>query len=158
MSRRGRSGGRPGDQLYAIAGVATRRVKIGRAVSAWARLEQLQSASPDPLVLLAFADGRGIYEGMLHEYWSGLRLHGEWFSPRLTEEIASRLRTIESPYPSEDFTGWVDLCAELWRLDEDVRAANRVAPEARPTRPAIRRGTFIWRGRVRNHAPGGGVE
>lgn len=88
--------------LYAIAGEQTRLVKIGRTRgSAEGRLAELQTNSPDRLVLLATAP-RWNCEWRVHTRLAKHRLHGEWFSTEITRDIE---RWLGSGRP---FVEWVD--------------------------------------------------
>lgn len=110
--QRGTSGGLC---LYAIAGFATRRVKIGRANDVRRRLATLQSGSPDPLVLLAWSANKGPFEWMVHLHFLDLRTHGEWFAPSLTEEIATAIRFSTHRRPTPGFDRWVERVVQLRR-------------------------------------------
>lgn len=57
------------------------RVKIGRTTSGVRnRLAALQTGSPFPLEVYAWAEDEGDLETCLHEVFAPLRLHGEWFA------------------------------------------------------------------------------
>ena len=101
--------------LYAIAGWATRRVKIGRAAHPLQRYHEMCSTSPDPLVLLCWAENLGSLERPLHVSLDRYRLHGEWFDRDITAEIASVV-TDRPPLPSAAFARWaIDRTGGVWR-------------------------------------------
>lgn len=109
MSEDGRRRPSESRHLYAIAGLWTRRVKIGRAAFVFSRLEQLQSASGEELCLLAWAADRGFREQCVHWSLREHHVHGEWFDADATTLIAAvvggELLDLE---PSLRFEHWVD--------------------------------------------------
>lgn len=62
------------------------RVKIGWAVCAVRRIEELSCGSSHPLVMLAFVPSERKGEKFLHTYFADEHRHREWF------ELSSRLR------------------------------------------------------------------
>lgn len=57
-------------------------IKIGRAVDVVARIQALQTASPEPLTLLGVVIyGGPRMEARLHRMFAADRLLGEWFAP-----------------------------------------------------------------------------
>lgn len=57
------------------------RVKIGfTSGNPEARLANMQTGSPERLRVLAYVQADKSLEGMLHEAFAPLRLHGEWFA------------------------------------------------------------------------------
>lgn len=85
----GRAAPRQSAHLYAIAGLWTRRVKLGRALDPRDRLATLRCGSGEELVMLAVAHGLGNYERALHTALADHRVHGEWFSPEVTARIVA---------------------------------------------------------------------
>jgi hypothetical protein len=57
-------------------------VKIGESADVHARISQLQTGSPSPLVCLGVCDAP---EAELHEWFDDHRIQGEWF--RMSEEM-----------------------------------------------------------------------
>lgn len=73
--------GRRDSTVYVISAIGTPLVKIGQAVDVAHRLQNLQSGSPVPLVVLGTfegLDGRDL-ERALHAELAASRHHGEWF-------------------------------------------------------------------------------
>jgi len=68
-------------------------IKIGSSKNPRKRIQQLQTSSAEPLVLLARCDGSGALEREYHKRFSSDRLNGEWFRPStaITQEV-DRLR------------------------------------------------------------------
>jgi hypothetical protein len=83
--------------VYVIGSPVVRPVKIGVSDDPEERLEDLQTGSPVPLVLLWQVYGGQRLESLLHERFTAYRTHGEWFDfgdddPILTvAEEAARL-------------------------------------------------------------------
>ncbi|MEU4012096.1 MarR family transcriptional regulator [Streptomyces pseudogriseolus] len=83
--------------VYVIGSPVVRPVKIGVSDDPEERLEDLQTGSPVPLVLLWQVHGGQRLESLLHERFTAYRTHGEWFDfgdddPILTvAEEAARL-------------------------------------------------------------------
>lgn len=83
--------------VYVIGSPVVRPVKIGVSDDPEARLDDLQTGSPVPLVLLWQVHGGQRLEAALHERFAAVRTHGEWFDfgdddPVLTvAEEAARL-------------------------------------------------------------------
>lgn len=69
--------------VYFIQGVASRRIKIGKAGRPSARLKDLQCGSPDDLVLLGiiYDPSGGVLEVDLHVTFAKHHVRGEWFEP-----------------------------------------------------------------------------
>lgn len=82
--------------LYVLFGVATRRCKIGVSRDVHGRFRDIQAMSADDLVLWCWAEGYGTHEGTLHLFFEQHRLHGEWFSPQVTEFFANRVPSREA--------------------------------------------------------------
>ena len=68
------------DDLYIIQSDVTGMIKIGRSKDPQKRLKQLQTGNPNKLKLIAYFEGEGWREKLLHEHLSSHRLEGEWFS------------------------------------------------------------------------------
>lgn len=85
--------GKPGECVYFI-GADEGPVKIGVTCNVEQRLQNLQTASPVRLrVLATIAGGSGLERGY-HEAWSHYRLHGEWFER--SKQIEQELRHLRS--------------------------------------------------------------
>lgn len=87
--------------VYFVQIVDKPLVKIGYTTSPLMRMQQLQTACPYPLVLLAALPGDKQYEAELHRQWAGLRRLGEWFT--LTETARAHILAHRRQFP------------ELWR-------------------------------------------
>ena len=70
-------------------------VKIGRAVDHHARIRSLQTASPEPLLVLAIAPGGAARESMIHQRLKPHRLSGEWYQP--VPELHALIAEIQTP-------------------------------------------------------------
>lgn len=70
-------------EVYAIQAATLGLIKIGSADHAQRRLRELQTGSPDRLVLLGSlrTDDALQFEVMFHRRLAAHRLHGEWFAP-----------------------------------------------------------------------------
>lgn len=79
-----------GIRTYAVIAVGIRRVKIGRSNDVMRRLKDLQSASPNKLVLLG--DIAGDVEGELHRVLRAHKVGHEWF--RLNDEVRTALAAV----------------------------------------------------------------
>jgi hypothetical protein len=69
---------RPGFVYFVQAG-QDGPIKIGFAANVGARLSELQTASPEPLTVLATIEGTLQTEAEVHRYFQAYRLRGEWF-------------------------------------------------------------------------------
>jgi hypothetical protein len=67
-------------------------VKIGRAMDVAQRIEELQTAHPETLRLVAYvhATQPGRIEATLHQTYQNCRVRGEWFA--LTEDLVRLIR------------------------------------------------------------------
>lgn len=63
--------------VYFVQALAGGSIKIGKSDDVEQRLGSLQTGSPEPLGLLGVNETAA--ESALHERFSALRLHGEWF-------------------------------------------------------------------------------
>lgn len=59
-------------------------IKIGWSKDVHARIRELQTGSPEDLVLLGFCHGDPTDERNLHHQFRHLRIRGEWFAADLT--------------------------------------------------------------------------
>ena len=121
-------------------------IKIGYTYkSAKSRLSQLQTGSPDKLIILKTEEGDEHYERELHTRFKDLRQHGEWFRPgmelishivkradvpnaeRLKIYARSYANALWSHFPAGDDEGLTDVlylyaeyvsrhCAECWKF------------------------------------------
>lgn len=100
--------------LYAFVGVHTRRVKIGRARNVYMRFRQVQSHCCDDLLVVGYAYDMGYLEPAVHTAFAAHRLHGEWFSPHVTAEIAAHVDMPGSLIDSSvSFERWLDRTFKL---------------------------------------------
>lgn len=78
--------------------------KIGRAKDVKKRLQTLSTASSSPLTLIAFweCENAGQREATMHEFWSDVRVRGEWF--RIPDNIVEAWKLEQSERGDE--TGW----------------------------------------------------
>jgi hypothetical protein len=67
--------------LYFIQSIQGGPIKIGRTLDIDKRIGQLQTSSPEQLVLVGFILNEGHKESELHYKFRQFRLHGEWFEP-----------------------------------------------------------------------------
>lgn len=68
-----------GQRVYFIASKKSGLVKIGKSIDPEARFASIQTMSPDELSLLGSFPEGDITESSLHQKFSHLRRHGEWF-------------------------------------------------------------------------------
>lgn len=68
-------------------------IKIGQSAHLGKRLKSLQTASPKKLHVTAILSGSFQTEAGLHEMFSHLRVHGEWF--RFSQELKWFIRAIQ---------------------------------------------------------------
>lgn len=131
----------PGKHLYAIAGLWTRRLKIGRTSNVWYRLQRLQANSGEELVLLAWAKDLGDHEDRVHSHFQLFRHHGEWFTPHVTE-ILTREVLINCDDNSTQFEKWIVELSTPYGYGRQLSKAVGAM--------GTRRNTFTWRDKVRN--------
>lgn len=139
--------------VYFVGGMSTGLIKIGKADNAKRRLMELQTGSPDELVLLAVIPGGRDEEQQLHDRFRETRRHGEWFAFSydlwsLIEEHATDPLPPEFGEPSTIQDEWarVDYLARLWRRDNPgahdlLEVVGDVGKAVRPYRPGIGPGT-----------------
>jgi Meiotically up-regulated gene 113 len=89
--------------VYFVQGKNTKNIKIGFSRDPTSRIATLQCGSSEELVPLKWIRGGKPLEKELHEKFSHLRLHGEWFrsDPELIDYIGN-LIIKEAPNMSED--------------------------------------------------------
>lgn len=75
------------DCVYFLHAIGTDRVKIGWAAILGSRINTIAAGCPFPLRVLGTTPGRAEVESILHQRFSHLRVHNEWFL--LTREIVS---------------------------------------------------------------------
>jgi|SRR5579872_1937309 len=70
-------------EVYFVQGALTGLIKIGVSSRTLIRIAALATTSPDRLTVLGVLPcwDHGRTEQKIHEYFDGLRVHGEWFSP-----------------------------------------------------------------------------
>lgn len=90
-------------------------VKIGRAVDVAQRFHALQTASTEPLELLAVVPGHAVFEGAIHIRFARLREQGEWF--RLDDDLLLFIEHAKA-------TG--NLAAMLWGLEDEAIERRRL--------------------------------
>lgn len=106
--------------------MAPDRVKIGFTRGhPKKRLAAMQTGSPEKLRLLAFVEAEQFLEGLLHEAFAPLRLHGEWFA--LGGKLLSLVGWLYHQRQGE---------SAIW-MDEFQRACNKVLTEEEPMRGAF---------------------
>lgn len=107
--------------VYFVLASQTRRVKIGIAADPWYRLGNLQTGSPDKLVLLGgiVSDAARQLETELHATFAKWHSHGEWF-----DIFDGMLELIE------------ELCAEdreaIWAMQPPMIDVPRVMRKSLP--------------------------
>lgn len=67
--------------IYFIQSGEAGRIKIGHSTSVESRLRSIQCASPQPVRLLAQAEGGPDFERIVHRILEKHRVHMEWFEP-----------------------------------------------------------------------------
>jgi len=77
--------------VYCIRNDDARAVKIGFSKNPVRRIQQLQTASPSQLRLVAMLESAQAFETALHEQYAYRRLSGEWF-----DDADSEISTIMS--------------------------------------------------------------
>jgi hypothetical protein len=75
------------DSLYFIQSDVTGMIKIGRSKNPLKRLKQLQTGNANKLKLIAFFEGLGWREKLLHESLKDWSKEGEWFDPKCVGSI-----------------------------------------------------------------------
>lgn len=77
------------------------RIRIGYSKDPTKRLKTLQTGVPDALNLLGVLNGDKAREEAIHQRFSDLRAHGEWFEPsvELVDFIRQNTRTLEVMLP-----------------------------------------------------------
>jgi hypothetical protein len=93
------------DVIYFIQAGKAGPIKIGLTYDVSLRLSILQIGSPLPLRLLAIQPGKRDVEISLHERFSALRLHGEWFEP--AEELLDYIRENAKVLTGEGGVRWL---------------------------------------------------
>jgi hypothetical protein len=65
-------------------------IKVGLSNQPWQRLNDLQTANPEPLEMLVILPGDQAFEGELHRLFGEYHHRGEWFreNPKFTEWVA----------------------------------------------------------------------
>lgn len=67
---------------FVQAGSSTGPIKIGYSINLKKRLDDLQTANHEQLTLLGVIPGCGLVdETKIHQQFSPLNIHGEWFYP-----------------------------------------------------------------------------
>lgn len=66
-------------QVYFVEAKSVNLIKIGSSLDPDRRFAELQLLSPVPLEIICCTDGGSKREAELHEQFSHLRSHGEWF-------------------------------------------------------------------------------
>lgn len=79
--------------VYFIQSGVDGPIKIGITNNITARFKALQTGSPVGLRLLTTLPGSSVLESTLHQRFSHLRLHGEWFSS--TDELLGFVNSIQ---------------------------------------------------------------
>jgi hypothetical protein len=115
--------------IYFIQLGSSGPIKIGYASRLKARVAQLQTASHEPLTVLAAIPGGFGKERELHSQFANLRLHGEWFrpEPELLAHIGELATEGEEPNAGEapDPDKWTkEAMAWLVRIEQYASNAN----------------------------------
>ena len=76
-NRRYRVGSFP--QVYFIKGEETNKIKIGVSKNVTSRFKTIQASSGENLLLMGWTRGDTKLEKEIHERFSNIRSHGEWF-------------------------------------------------------------------------------
>lgn len=83
----------PEPSIYVVLEEDSGRIKIGHTEgSVSARIDDLQTGNPSPLVLLAAFAGTRRDESRLHKRFESARIAGEWFAP--TPELEAWIATV----------------------------------------------------------------
>ncbi len=85
-------------KVYFAQEERSKAIKIGSSINPAARINQLQAATPERIVLLATMPGGIDLEESLHLRFAKYQIHGEWFEagPELLEFVAE-VRSAELP-------------------------------------------------------------
>lgn len=113
---------RTGQHLYAIAGLLSRLVKIGRTNHVYRRLCTLRAHCGEPLVVLGWAADCGELEERIHRALAKHNAHHEWFSPIVAAEIASVVEfdlASSAHESSPHFEAWAELVHQDFALLRD---------------------------------------
>lgn len=107
--------------IYFMRDTASGRIKIGHSTDPWARLSQVQCASPSEIVMLATEPGGVEREAELHQQFEAAWARGEWFEPS-----AAILNHIDTLAPAEKKTS---ATKSFWNgmMARDVAAAAGVS-------------------------------
>ncbi len=105
--------------VYFIGGMTTGLVKIGKANDPRRRLADLQTGSPDDLVLLGFMDGERDEERDLHHRFHHDRRRGEWFD--MSPGVAAFIESIGGAIP-DGFGGRHRMASYLARVQDGATA------------------------------------
>jgi hypothetical protein len=98
--------------VYFVADAQRSVVKIGTSEYVDRRIRDLARVNAGRIDLLAVIDGHLHVERFLHEKWSHLRLHGEWF--RLDDDLSEFIAAVSgNPHAA------AGLCPD--RFAEDMR-------------------------------------
>lgn len=112
--------------LYYIQGSRTKSIKIGISEEPWKRLQQLQTASSEPLEMLGTVDCKTrdyaeYGEEQTHDLLRDSRLSGEWFD--FTKEVVEHLITF--PWYSDNYKGIKDM------LDYTIKQNKKLQEEVK---------------------------
>lgn len=115
--------------VYFIQAGETGPIKIGKADKPMKRIAELQTGNPHPLRLVGAIDGGVNEEQALHQRFTRLRLHGEWFEP--SAELLEYIRKYAGGYindkPYDPSLGVVTLREEEPTQNTSVAVVDRKA-------------------------------
>src|SRR5262249_25951519 len=115
-----------------IQNTVTKAIKIGYSKNPKKRLDSLQTATPDKLVLLGAIQGGLEHETAFHERFARFAVQGEWFKGDILREvlevIAKEAANPQKPKPNVIVAGDSDSFFQ-WSSD-DHQMANRNRLEA----------------------------
>jgi hypothetical protein len=70
-------------------------IKIGLSFRPERRMAEMQAHSPVKLKLIGHIPGSYPHEDFLHDRFKKYRLHGEWFSGEILEDVEKLLQSME---------------------------------------------------------------
>jgi hypothetical protein len=88
--------------IYFIQNTVTQAIKIGYSRNPKKRLDSLQTATPDKLVLLGTIQGGLEHEAAFHERFSKYALQGEWFKGDILHDVRAIIaKEAANPQPQK---------------------------------------------------------
>lgn len=99
--------------VYFIKNERTGSYKIGHSISPECRLQELQTANEDNLILDCAIYNVGVYtERNLHARWKDLRIRGEWYQPN--EDMLEFIATARDHWNAYKHSGPVGADTHSW--------------------------------------------